>query len=125
MHTKNISEICLQSQYTVSSYKVHFIDDNFTCNSGLQKQFRFLAHLDFLSPRLNTSMKWRADWSRVGRKVNSNNTEIFTVVRPKDDNLFRVNGGSVELRDSELLNNSLYKVTWHIFASSSILQTFL
>lgn len=89
------------------------------------KKFRFLVHLAFLPPRLNTSMKWRADWSTVGRKVNLNNTEIFTVVRPQDDNLFGVNEGSVELTCGGLLDNSLYKATWHIFAPSSILQILL
>lgn len=43
-------------------------------------------------------MKLRADWSTAGKKVNLNNAEIFTVVRLQDDNLFRVNGGSAELR---------------------------
>lgn len=67
-------------------------------------------------------MKRRADWSTVGRKVNLNNAEIFTVVRPQDDNLFRVNGGSVELRHvvdysiiayTKLLGTSLLQVQFN------------
>lgn len=82
----------------VSSYRVHFIDENFTWIWTPKKKFRFLAHLDFLPPWLNQSMEWRTDWSTAGRKVTLNNAETFTVVRPQDDNLFRVNGGTVELR---------------------------
>lgn len=43
-------------------------------------------------------MEWRTDWSTAGRKVTLNNAETFTVARPQDDNLFMVNGGTVELR---------------------------
>lgn len=42
-------------------------------------KFKFLAHADFLSPRLNTSMKYRADWPTGGREVNLNSAEIVTV----------------------------------------------
>lgn len=67
-------------------------------------------------------MKWKADWSTVEREVSLNNVEIFTVVRPLDDNLFRVNGGSVELRHvvdysiiayTKLLGISLLKVQFY------------
>lgn len=99
MHTNNISEIFVYNhniQFQVIGYTPLM---RISLGFGLQKKkIRFLAHLDFLPRQLNQSTEWRADWSMAGMKVTLINAEIFTVVRPQDDNLFRVNGGSVELR---------------------------
>ena len=76
-------------------------------------------------------MKWRGDWSTVGRKVNLNNAEIFTVARPQDDDLFRVNGGSVEFRHvvdysiiayTKLLGISLLQVQFYRSSYDAIID---
>lgn len=130
MHSKNIPEIFVYNhdiQFQATRYASLMRISLATVE--LQKQFRFLAHLDFLPPRLNTSTKRRADWSTVGRKVNLNNAEIFTVVRPRDDNLFRVNGCSVELRHmvdysiiayTKLLGTSLLQVQFNRLSYNAI-----